>query len=550
MTSLPPNTLYYGDNLDILRAHIADASVDLVYLDPPFNSNRTFNVLFRDEAGRLSDAQIAAFDDTWQWGDAAEHTYRDLVATAPPQVSAMVGAMHQMLGRSPMMAYLVMMAVRLVELHRALKPTGSLYLHCDPTASHYLKILLDAIFGPERFLNEIIWLRHNARSTSGRWPRLHDTLLGYSKSDQYTFTPVQVAGDATKIPHTLIIGADGQKYQTYELTAPGVTLEGVSGRPWRTFSPGAMGRHWANTHETMDAWDTAGLIHWPKGGGFPRRRAPEPFCAESRRVTVGDVWTDIDRINQTAKERLGYPTQKPLALLERIIAASSNPGDTILDPFCGCGTAIAASQRLDRRWIGIDITHLAISIQKSRLADMFPGIAYQVLGEPEDLGAAHALAQQDRYQFQWWALSLVQARPLGEAADGRRGKKGADRGIDGVITFVDEAAARPKRALVQVKSGHVTPRDVRDLRGVIEREQAALGAFITLEEPSREMRAEATSAGYYRSPGWGRDFPRLQILSVGELLRRETRLEMPPIHGPFKRAERSGGGTDQAGFGW
>jgi site-specific DNA-methyltransferase (adenine-specific) len=257
-------------------------------------------------------------------------------------------------------------------------------------------------------------------------------------------------------------------------------------------------------------------------------------------------------MHNLSAERLGYPTQKPLALLERIVASSSNPGDTILDPFCGCGTAIAAAQRLGRRWLGIDITHLAISIQKNRLATMFPELAlgrdYMVIGEPEDIGAARALALQDRYQFQWWALSLINAQPLADESQSKRGKKGADRGVDGRLFFVDDQAGVAKQALVQVKSGGVSPRDVRDLRGVIERERAALGAFITLEEPSREMLLEATSAGFYRSPGWNRDYPRLQILTVGDLLRREARLEIPPIHGPFKRAERSGGGAEQAGL--
>jgi site-specific DNA-methyltransferase (adenine-specific) len=540
------NTLFYGDNLEIIREHIPSTSVDLIYLDPPFNSSRNYNLLFHDEQGRLSDAQVTAFEDTWRWNDTTERQFHELQLEAPARVRQIIGPLQQMLGRSQMMAYLVMMSARLVELHRVLRLTGSLYLHCDPTASHYLKIVLDAIFGPERFLNDITWLRHNARSTTGRWPRVHDNLLCYTKGSSFVFNPIRIPGDETKIPHTLITGPDGLKYQTYELTAPGVTSAGESGRPWRGFNPTSMGRHWANVAATMDAWDAAGLIHWPKNGGFPRRRAAEPFEPSARMVTIGDVWTDIDRINQSAKERLGYPTQKPLALLERIIVASSNPGDVVLDPFCGCGTAIAAAQRLDRPWMGIDITHLAISIQKSRLAEMFPGIAYQVIGEPEDIGAARALAQHDRYQFQWWALSLVQARPLAEEGDGKRGKKGADRGIDGLITFIDEPTAPAKQALVQVKSGSVSSRDVRDLRGTIERERAALGAFITLEPPTREMQLEATSAGFYRSPGWNRDYPRLQILTVGDLLQQRTRLEMPPITGPFKRAERDGGAASQS----
>jgi site-specific DNA-methyltransferase (adenine-specific) len=538
------NTLYYGDNLDILRDHVRDASVDLVYLDPPFNSARAYNLLFRDAQGKLSDAQVTAFEDTWRWGADAERTYHALATEAPARVGVMIGAIHQMLGRSPMMAYLVMMAARLVELHRVLRPTGSLYLHCDPTASHYLKILLDAIFGPERFLSEVIWKRTSAHSSAKRYGPVHDTLLCYSKGSGYTWNPqFEAHNQAYLDSHYRSQDADGRRYTLSDLTAAG-TRNGASGMPWRGFDPRSKGNHWKFTVERLDALDQAGRIYWPaKAGGWPRYKR---YLDEVNGVPLQDVWTDIDPLNAKAAERLGYPTQKPLALLERIIAASSNPGDVVLDPFCGCGTAIAAAERLGRPWVGIDITHLAIAIQKNRLETAFPGIAYQVIGEPEDLGAARALAQQDRYQFQWWALSLVRARPLGAEGSGTRGKKGADRGVDGLITFVDEPAAPAKQALVQVKSGAVSSRDVRDLRGTIERERAALGAFITLEPPTREMQREATSAGFYRSPGWNREYPRLQILTVGDLLQQRARLEMPPIAGPFKRAERDAGSAGQA----
>jgi site-specific DNA-methyltransferase (adenine-specific) len=539
------NTLYYGDNLPVLREHVPDASVDLIYLDPPFNSNRSYNVLFKDEHGADSQSQIAAFDDSWHWNDTAERTYHELVSNAPPHVGQMIGALRSFLGTNQMLAYLVMMAARLVELHRVLKPTGSLYLHCDPTASHYLKIILDTIFGPENFRNEIVWLRHNARSTVGRWPRVHDTLLFYTKSDSFLFRPLQVAADKAKLPHTLITGPDGQKYQTYELTAPGITQAGESGKPWRGHNTASMGRHWANNHATMNAWDVRGLIHWPKNGGFPRRRDENPFVLDARKVTVGDVWVDVDRINQAAHERLGYPTQKPLALLERIISASSNPGDVILDPFCGCGTAVAAAEKLGRRWIGIDVTHLAISIQKSRLREMFPSIAFQVIGEPEDIGAARQLAKDDRYQFQWWALSLIRARPLGGEAGSKTGKKGSDKGIDGIISFTDDATHKPKRALVQVKSGQVKSGDMRDLAGTVEREGAAMGVFLTLEKPSADMQREAVSAGFYRSPGWQRDYPKIQILTIAQLLGDRAEVKMPPTSGPFKQAKREAPAVEQ-----
>ncbi|HRT32390.1 MAG TPA: site-specific DNA-methyltransferase, partial [Anaerolineae bacterium] len=446
-------TLYYGDNLDILRRYIADESLDLIYLDPPFKSNQDYNVLFAEQNGSRSTAQIRAFEDTWRWDQGAEAAYEEVVESGE-KISDTMRALREILNESDMMAYLAMMAPRLIELRRVLKLTGSIYLHCDPTASHYLKMVMDAVFGVANFRNEIIWRRHNARSTDQRWPRIHDVLLLYSKSEEFFFKSIQVAGDQAKIPHTLITGDDGQKYQTFELTGAGVTKEGESGKPWRGFNPSAMGRHWGNSHAVMDAWDAQGLIHWPKAGvrgGFPRRRAEDPFVPEERTVTVGDVWTDIDRINQTAKERLGYPTQKPEALLERIIQASSNEGDTILDPFCGCGTAIAVAQRLQRKWIGIDITCLATSLIKGRLRDLFGEQAlFKVIGEPVTLSEAKSLAEQDPYQFQWWALGLVGARPVEH-------KKGADRGIDGRLFFHDEGkGGKTKQIILSVKAGHLT----------------------------------------------------------------------------------------------
>jgi site-specific DNA-methyltransferase (adenine-specific) len=535
------NRLYYGDNLDILRRYIPDESVDLVYLDPPFNSNRDYNVIFKDESGNKSDAQLVAFEDTWHWGPDAEHQYAYLTNTAlnegrvPDSVSTIIDALRHGIGTNQMMAYLVEMAVRLVELHRVLKPTGSLYLHCDPTASHYLKVVLDAIFGPRNFRNEIVWQRTNARSTRGKWPAVHDVILYYSATPDAPFTSLDVPGDPRKLPHTLVTGPDGRKYQSYELTAPGVTREGPSGRPWRGYDPSAMGRHWANTAEVMNTWDAAGLIHWPANGGFPRRRAAEPFDATSRRVVVGDLWTDIDRINQAAKERLGYPTQKPVALLERIIAASSDPGAVVLDPFCGCGTALVAAQKLERCWIGIDVTYLSIAVMKARLRDSFGIENVPVVGQPTEVEGARGLAEgpDGRYQFQWWALGLVDAQPVG----GQK-KKGADSGIDGVIGFTD-AGGKRDRVIVSVKSGHVNASMIRDLKGTLEREKAALGLFVTLEEPSKPMKQEAAEAGFWHSEVWNRDYPRVQIITIRELLEEGRKPYLPAfVHQPYQRAEK------------
>jgi site-specific DNA-methyltransferase (adenine-specific) len=542
---LTTNHLFYGDNLDILRQHIAPASVDLVYLDPPFNSNRNYNVLFRDESGKEAEAQITAFEDTWHWNEAAARTYHELVTEVGGEVGSMIGALHSFVGQNQMMAYLVMMAARLVELHRVLKPTGSLYLHCDPTASHYLKVILDTIFGPENFLNEVIWKRTSAHSGSKKYGPVHDVILVYVKSDDYRWTDLRTDYEDEYLDkYYKFDDGDGRLYWRADLCAAGIR-NGRSGMPWRGIDPGAKGMHWKYTIDKLDELDAQGRIYWPKNGTMPQYKR---YRDELKGKAIPDLWDDIDRINPVGSERLGYPTQKPLALLERIIQASSNEGDVVLDPFCGCGTAIAAAHKLGRRWIGIDITHLSIALQKYRLEDAYglkPGVDYTVVGEPEDLGSARQLAADDKYQFQWWALSLIQARPLGGESGSRTGKKGSDRGIDGVITFIDDHTGKPKRVLVQVKGGHVKSGDVRDLRGTIEREGAAIGVFISLEEPTREMEREAASAGFYRSPVLGRDYPKLQILTVAELLK-GAEVKMPQqAMTTFKQAPRAAPTTEQ-----
>jgi site-specific DNA-methyltransferase (adenine-specific) len=529
------NTLFYGDNLPILREYFDDETVDLVYLDPPFNSSRSYNVLFRDESGTASEAQVTAFVDTWHWNLAAEETYHELVAKGPEPVARMIPALRDFVGPNPMLAYLVMMASRLVELRRVLKPTGSLYLHCDPTASHYLKLLLDGVFGPEFFLSEIIWKRTSAHSSAKRPGPIHDVIFLYTKSAHYTWNQQHQAYDESYVEKFYRhLDADGRRFRISDLTGGG-TSRGETGKPWRGVDPTPKGRHWMVPPDKLDKLEAEGRIYWPEKGSVPGFKR---YLDEMPGVAIQDVWTDIPPISAQAKERLGYPTQKPLALLERIIAASSNPGDIILDPFCGCGTAVAAAQKLGRRWVGIDITHLAIALQKYRLIEMFPEIKFEIVGEPKDLAAARQLAQENRYQFQWWALSLVEAKPLGGEAGEKKGKKGKDRGVDGVINFIDETDGKAKRVIIQVKSGKVKSGDIRDLRGVVEREQAAIALFITLEPPTDEMKREAAAAGFYRSPGWQQDYPRLQILTIEELLE-GARIKMPPAWGTFKQAQRA-----------
>lgn len=530
------NTLFYGDNLAILREYIDDESVDLIYLDPPFNSKQTYNVLFKDEGGDYSAAQIAAFDDTWHWNQNAEEAYYELVTNSPESIAGMIGALHTSLGTSQIMAYLVMMAIRLVELHRVLKTTGGLYLHCDPTASHYLKIILDTIFGPQNFVNEIIWRRtttkNDYRQGAKIWPRVHDVILHYARDYDSLAVFNQAFGEYS--PEYLekfykYVDEEGRRYTLSDLAAPGA---GSRGHPRYEFM--GVTRYWRYNKEKMEKLLAEGRIIQRKPGAVPRYKR---YLDEMPGVAIGDVWDDIAPIGAQAAERLGYPTQKPLALLERIVEASSNEGDVVLDPFCGCGTTVAAAEKLSRKWLGIDITHLSIALQKYRLKEMFPSVDFEIVGEPKSEEAARYLAEQDRYQFQFWAASLVEAQPLGATAGSKKGKKGADKGIDGIINFIDDAKGTPKKVLVQVKSGKVKSGDIRDLVGTVEREKAAIGVFITLEPPSQPMITEAVSAGFYESATWGKRYPKIQILTIGELLK-GMKIEMPPAWGTFKRAQK------------
>lgn len=537
--SITQNTLFYGDNLNILREHIPDESVDLIYLDPPFNSNRSYNMLFKNEAGTENETQITAFEDSWHWNKKAEETYHFLVTKAPDHISKMVAALRNFIGTSQMMAYLVMMTVRLIELHRVLKPTGSLYLHCDPTASHYLKIILDTIFGVGNFRNEIVWKRRTGSSSqvhsSNKFGACTDTILFYVKSEEAGFHPqynMDAPGYQEYIEkHFRHIDENGRRFRIADLANPALRPNLIY--EYKGYKPPANG--WAISIEKMAQWEKEGRLYFPKSpdGRIQRKR----FLDELKGDPIQSLWDDIEPLASQSGERLGYPTQKPLALLERIINASSNPGDVVLDPFSGCGTAIVAAQKLERRWIGIDVTHLSIALQKYRLADMFPGLAFEVIGAPPDIDAAKQLAADDRYQFQWWALSLIKAQPLGGQTGSKVGKKGSDRGIDGVIPFVDEHSGQPKRVLVQVKSGRVKSGDIRDLVGTMKREAAPIGVFLTLEDPSGEMKTEAVKQGFYRSPGWNKDYPALQILTITDLLQGAV-VKMPPEHGTFKRTTR------------
>ncbi|MGN6276322.1 MAG: DNA methyltransferase [Solirubrobacterales bacterium] len=527
--------LFYGDNLDVLQQHVPAQSVDLVYLDPPFNSNANYNVLFAAQDGSRSTAQIKAFGDTWQWDRVAAAAYEDVVERGG-EVSRAMRAFRTVLGESNMLAYLAMMAPRLVQLHRALKPTGSLYLHCDPTASHYLKLLLDAVFGPQNFRNDIIWKRKAGRGETNaaaiRFGVTADNLLFYAKSKKAPFHRQYRESNpdyiAAKFTHE---DDDGRRYRRDNLTSP-------SHRPnlvyeYKGYSPPPKG--WAVSRERMEEMEAEGRLYFPPDKS--RRIQRKRYLDELKGETVDSLWDDIPPINSQAAERLGYPTQKPEALLERIIEASTYPGDVVLDPFCGCGTAVAVAERLDRRWVGIDITYLATNLIKSRLVQAFgENVDFSVTGEPTTAEDAAKLAKEDPYQFEAWALGLVGARTT-------ENKKGADRGVDGRLIFHEKVGGKTREVIISVKAGRVSVRDVRDLRGVVEREDAEIGLLITMNEPTQPMRTEAAAADFYRSGSegvgtWGKH-PRIQLLTVAELLE-GNRIDMPPLSGnlTFRRAPR------------
>jgi DNA modification methylase len=529
LMSTEPNRLYYGDNLDVLRGtdedgrpYIQDQSVDLVYLDPPFNSRQDYNVLFAEKDGNRSAAQITAFKDTWEWNLEAERAFVDVVE-AGGKTSEVMQAFRKILGGSDMLAYLAMMAPRLIELHRKLKQTGSIYLHCDPTASHYLKLLMDGVFGAAMFRSEIIWKRSSAHNDGKQGRKIHghihDVILYYTKSEEWTWNPQFIEYDDGYIEsfYRHVEEGTGRRYRLGDLTAakPG----GDTSYEWKGRPP-YKGRFWAYSKANMEEYERQGRLVYSKSGMPSYKR----YLDEMPGVSLQDLWTDIPPISPGAQERLGYPTQKPEALLERILKTSSNEGDVVLDPFCGCGTTVQVAQRLNRRWIGIDITHLAINLIKYRLDNSFsPEIRknYIVIGEPKDLEGARKLAEESKYQFQNWALGLCGARTTGEI------KKGADRGIDGRIPFREANSLDFKDIIFSVKGGqNVGVSEVRDLIGVVQREDAAIGVYISIVEPTKPMLKEATEAGFYTSKDGSR-YPKIQLLTIEGLMNKTQRLQRP-----------------------
>lgn len=559
------NALYYGDNLKVLRESVADESIDLIYLDPPFNSNATYNVLFRSPAGKESEAQIEAFDDTWHWGEESEHAFDEVMSSENTEAAQLLRSMRSFLGENDMMAYLAMMAIRLIELHRVLKLKGSLYLHCDPTASHYLKLLLDGIFGTKNFRTEIMWKRSSAHSDTKQGRKLHghihDVIFFYTKGTEWTWNEVYTPYDESYVDRDYgLKDEDGRAFRRGDLTAarPGGDTE----YEWRVKKREGVAERWVADLDDeflkpKGGWEYKG-VHPYKGRYWAYSKANmRDFAKENRLrhtfdgmpeykryldempgVPLQDVWTDITPIIAGTQERLGYPTQKPVALLERIITSSSNLGDVVLDPFCGCGTAVHAAQKLDRHWIGIDVTHLAISLIERRLKDAFPGISYEVHGTPKDLSGAVDLAKRDKYQFQWWAVGAIGARPWGGK------KEGPDTGIDGILYFKPDGKTT-ESALVSVKGGeNVGVGAVRDLHSVIEREKAKIGILITAALPTRAMEKEAAATGFYKCDVG--EYPRIQIITLAELFQgKRPRIPLVDNASTFRTAKREQRDTQQ-----
>jgi site-specific DNA-methyltransferase (adenine-specific) len=565
------NALYYGDNLTWLRNHdiFPNDSVDLIYLDPPFNSDADYNVIFNEPSGEQSQAQIKAFDDTWGWDkDACAVALKELgMAGGKPEV---VDYINWVASRGDgfsksTAAYLSMMSIRLIELRRVLRQTGSIYLHCDPTASHYLKTIMDTIFGADNFRSELIWRRTGSNSAAKRFGPIHQTIFYYVKSKLAPYYPVALPYTKGYIEDYFTEMDERGRYRPVLLTGSGIR-HGDSGKKWRDYNPTSSGRHWAipdylnnkfkeltgkNLEEypflkRFDELDDLGLIHWGKkeGGGVPNYKY---YLEDAPGVLCQDIWAyqpgtegcvyglpeqGIDQgvkwLSTKDKERLGYQTQKPEGLLDRIIKASSKEGDLILDPFCGCGTTIASAQKLKRCWIGIDVTWLAIDKVEKRLKESYSDKikkTYFVKGQPVDVASARALAKKNKKEFEIWAISLVEAA-----------QREHDGGVDGLLS-IPESKKNIAKVVVQVKGGeNLNPGMVRDLIGTIENEKAAIGLLITLEEPTAGMNELANHSGFYESPIWHKKFPRIQIRTVGQIFDGKF-FELPWGENPANKAK-------------
>lgn len=535
------NKLWYGDNLTIMQNHLGMHSVDLIYLDPPFNSKQNYNLLYKTMTGKPVPEQVEAFCDTWEMD-----AQKEAIARSMPVLMRQHGVddyyvdfwrlwMQSLRTSQPhLLAYLIFMVQRLLHMKSILRPTGSIYLHCDPTASHYIKVMMDGIFGHRNFRNEIVWKRTGSHGGSRRWGPVHDTILFYTASDNYTWNRVFQEYDTSYLDNFYRFTDDKGRYRLVTLTGAGVRT-GDSGKVWRGVDPTDSGRHWAvpkaalqaaypdrdlselTTQEKLDLLDEAALIYWPPRGSVPQQKR---YADENPGVGVQDIITDIGPISSQSKDRLGYPTQKPVALLERIIQASTNKGDVVFDPFCGCGTTIYAAERTGRRWIGCDIAILSIKLVREVLTERYrlvEGRHYEVNGIPTSVEGAQELFDKDPSTFQNWFVERVGGFPMQ--------RKSADRGIDGRIYFETRNGLR--EMMIQVKGGkHIRPTDVRDLRGVLEREDTAeMAGFLSIAPPTKAMQSEAAEAGTFEYAGI--QYPRIQFLTTADVLEDKREFHMP-----------------------
>ena len=561
------NELYYGDNLDVLRRKIAPESVDLCYIDPPFNSKRNYFQIYNNQ-GSEDRAQAQAFVDTWNWGEEANaglDYVLDIERLAPragdtrwtEQTVELIRGLAKVLGKGSLLAYLVHMTLRIVEIHRVLKPTGSFYLHCDPTASHYLKLVLDAVFCGQGgdYINEITWKRADTvKGNTGQGMRCFDkntdTILFYTKSSDATFNAqyAQYSEKYLKDFYKFVEPDTGRRYRLISMTAPG---DAAKGNP--IYPVMGVERYWRYTKERMQGYIDAGMVVQTKPGNVPQRKL---YLDEGKGVPVQSLWDDVPALHSQAAERLGYPTQKPEALLERIIKASSNEGDTVLDAYCGCGTTVAVAQRLGRRWIGIDITYQSISLILKRFRDPFreDEAGWKALeatikldGVPRDFESAMALANRKddktRKEFEKWAVltfSNNQAR-INE-------KKGADGGIDGIAYFLIDKDTNGK-AIFQVKSRPGTRADLATLNSDRLREKAEFGFLICTgpaDAPTKAMREEILAAGKYQHPLLNRQDDRLQVVLLPELFQGK-RLDLPMARTDTVKSAAAKGDADKQG---
>ena len=515
-SAVPVNRLYYGDNLTIMRDNIGSESVDLIYLDPPFNSQRTYNLIYKQLTGLPVPEQEEAFCDAWEMDAEKEELARNM-----PVVLAQYGVDDDVVmfwqawikalrsSQPRLLAYLVYMTYRLFEMRRILKPRGSIYLHCDPAASHYIKVMMDGVFGHTNFRSEIIWKRTSAHSSAKRYGPVHDTILFYSKSDRYTWNNLYMPYDQSYLDEFYThLDPSGRRWRRSDLTGAG-TRNGETGQSWRGIDVTSKGRHWAYPPRDLEEMDKAGKIHWPaKKGGMPMLKR---YADEGKGVPLQDVWTDLPPIHNLAAERLGYPTQKPLALLDRIIKASTNEGDVVFDPFAGCGTAIYAAHLNNRYWLGCDIAILSVQIVRDVLLKRY-GLQedeeYKVSGVPLSVEGARELFDHDKRQFQHWVVEL--------AGGFCNKKQSGDEGVDGRIWFDTHTGLR--NMVLSVKGGgQLNPSFIREVRGTMEADPTAeMAGFICMEKPTKGMVQEAAKAGMYKY--LGKEYPRLQIRTVEELL--------------------------------